>query len=166
MINYDIRIQYPEFNWKVINQEAKKLADDISLHVQSQVKIALVRAKAIATGATLHSVAEEKILDSPARGIFIRNIVAKETWRFIQSGRKPGSKMPPEAAMIVWFKALNIPKRAWFPIRLSIARKGIKPRKIKDNALRASRPYIAARSKDAGNNIAANLFKGSKVINV
>ena len=159
-LGFKIDVQVPKMDWGVVPREAKKLADDISLHVQSQVKIALVRAKAIATGKTLKSIATERILDSPSRAIFIRNIIAKETWRFIQSGRKPGSKMPPEAPMIEWFKVLGIPKKAWFPIRLSIARRGIKPRKIRETALRQSRPYIAGRSAEAGRSIAANLRRG------
>lgn len=159
MIGFDAITDIPKPDWKVIDREAKSLADDVSLHVQVQVKLALIRLRAIATGQTLQSVGTEKVLDSPSRAIYIRQIVAKETWRFIQSGRRAGAKMPPEAAMIPWFMALNIPRRAWFPIRLSIARRGIKPRNIVGKALREARPYIAARSKDAGRNIAAHLMK-------
>jgi hypothetical protein len=159
MIGITTQIHTPRLDLTVVNQEARRTADDIALHLQSQVKLALVRHKKIATGKTLQSVKIERTLDSPSRGVFLRKIVASKVWEFIQQGRRAGGKLPPESAMLEWFKALGIPKGAWFPIRLSIARRGIKPRKIRDKALRDARPYISARSSQAAQYIAKNAIK-------
>lgn len=43
----------------------------------------------------------------------------------IEKGRRPGSKMPPEAPMVPWFEAHGIPPQAWFPIRKKIGEKGM-----------------------------------------
>lgn len=159
MLDFEFKIIHPVFDWTVIQREARKLADDIALHVQSQVKIALIRASAIATGGTLKTVDTVSIPDFDSRLQFMRQIVGSRVIQFIESGRRAGAKMPPEAAMIPWFQALGIPKRAWFPIRLSIARRGIKPRAIREVAIRASRSYIAGRSSNAGMKIAGGLLR-------
>lgn len=159
MLDFQAEVNAPVIDWPLVNREAKSLADDLALHVQMQMKLALIRMGAVATGKTLRSIEKENTLDSPSRVMYMRNIVGSSVWQYIQMGRRPGGKMPPESAMLEWFKVFNIPRRAWFPIRLSIARRGIKPRKIIELGLRNSRPYIAARSQDAGRNIERGLFK-------
>src|SRR5947208_2957685 len=116
MLNHQIQVtELSKPDWQLVNREGKSLADDIALHVQSQIKIALVRHRALATGKTLKSVTTERTLDSPSRAMFLRKIVMSSVWQYIQFGRKAGGKMPPESAMIEWFRVLGIPKKAWFP---------------------------------------------------
>lgn len=159
MLAFQFLITHPQWDTTVIDGEARRTSDDIAVEIQNQMKLALIRARKLVTKKTLNSLKTEKTLDSPSRGVYLRRVVGSKVIFYIESGRKPGKKMPPEAAMIDWFKALGIPQRKWFPIRLSIARKGIKPRSIVKGALRESRPYIAGRAANAGRYIAKNALK-------
>lgn len=158
MIDFDFQIRFPEIDFAVVNSESRSLADDLQDFVQRQFKQALLRNRKVVTGETLQSFQKNTILDSPSRGIFIRRLMASPVVDFIDQGRKPG-KMPPEKPMMKWFIELGIPRRKWFPIRLSIARKGIKPRKIKAEAMNNSIPYIQKRSIKAAQNIAKGIIK-------
>lgn len=157
MFTYEAEVRYPNPDWPVVDREARKAGDDIALHLEVQLKLALIRAKAIATAKTLNSIKADRSSGAESTRFF-RKIVMSEVWKFIYFGRRAGAKMPPEKAMEEWFRALNIPKKAWFPIRLSIARRGIRPRKFIDVALRNAAPYVRDRSRLAGRNIADNLF--------
>ena len=160
MLKYTAFTEFTPLQQSVVSDEASKLADDIARAVSNEFRLALVFYGKIATSKTIKSVAAEKILDSPTRGVFMRNVVASKVWEFIQNGRLAGKKLPPEAALLEWFKALNIPRRAWFPIRLSIARKGIKPRKLRERALREARQSITESSRLRTDNIKRRLFEG------
>lgn len=47
--------------------------------------------------------------------------------KYVDSGRKPGSKMPPKHSLDAWLKIKNISLKYDYVIRRSIAKKGIKP---------------------------------------
>lgn len=158
IVDFNIQVRFPDVDWQGVNAEASSTADDILNFVQRQFKQALLRNKKVVTGETLQSFRKQMILNSPSRGLFIRELLASPVVDFIDQGRKPG-KMPPEKPMMKWFIELGIPRRKWFPIRLSIARKGIKPRRIKQEAMNASSSYIQKRSLKAAQHIAKNLIK-------
>lgn len=159
MIKVDSQFRPPELDFKVLNRESKSAADDITQFLRRQFKLALIRNRKVVTGETLQSFEKEFVLDSPSRGIFLRRLIASKVFKFIEEGRKPGGKLPPEKPMIKWFRELNIPKKSWFPIRLSIARKGIKPRKIRQQAIKASLNYIHKRAGKAGVEISKTIVK-------
>jgi len=46
----------------------------------------------------------------------------------IDSGRRPGAKMPPPSALYGWLEKRSIPLEAAYPIARSIGKKGIMPR--------------------------------------
>lgn len=47
---------------------------------------------------------------------------------WVEHGRRPGGKMPPEAPIKDWVKKHNIAEDAVFPIRRKIAKEGIAPK--------------------------------------
>lgn len=172
MLDFKMVTITPAFRNKPIEQEAARLAQQLASLYKNQFKLAIVRHRAIATGKTLQSVKIGKTLDSPSRGVFRRNITARRSWEWIQRGRRAGGKMPvrknaagkfePVPEMREWFKALNIPKKFWFPIMRKIARVGIKPRKIRERMMRESRPQKARLITNAGRKIARELTKDAR----
>lgn len=51
---------------------------------------------------------------------------------YIDKGRKPGARMPPQKPIEAWLKKKGIPLTASFPIRRSIAARGVKPKPFLD----------------------------------
>lgn len=51
---------------------------------------------------------------------------------YIDKGRKPGSRMPPQKPIEEWLKKKGIPLRASFAIRKTISARGVKPRPFLD----------------------------------
>lgn len=154
MISFRASLRSPDFRADALIRNASDLATKVADSHANYLKISITRHRAIATGKTLQSVRSEFILDSPTRGQFRRSITAKNSWWFIQQGRKAGAKMPikrvgttskgrpifePLPEMLEWFQALNIPRAAWFPILRAIKRRGIKPRDIQGRAMRLAR---------------------------
>lgn len=157
----------PAFKNKPVETESAKLAQELAALYANNFRLALITSKKVATAKTLQSVKIGKTLDSPSRGIFLRNVSAKKSWIFIQRGRRKGGKMPivkgkdgkfqPVPELLEWFAALNIPRKAWFPILRKIARDGIKPKNIQGKMMREARPRQAALAKATGNRIAKQL---------
>lgn len=158
MLNIQVKTTFPRINPTVLNTESVKLADRMAAIIVNEFKLSLISYGKIATGKTLQSVKAEFILDSPSRGYYVRHVVADKVWEFIQQGRKAGSKLPPEKALVEWFRANNIPQKAWFPIRLSIARRGIKSRDVQGRALKRSLPAISRAVENASREISKNLL--------
>lgn len=55
---------------------------------------------------------------------------ANDYYKYIESGRKPGSKFPPKKPIADWMTARGIDKKLEYIIRRSIAKNGIKPTQI------------------------------------
>jgi hypothetical protein len=182
MIGFQTSVIRPQVNANAIPRNGARAADDISQSVKNYVKITLTRARKVATGRTIKSIAAERILDSASRGMFIRHVTGSRSWLNIQMGRRAGGKMPvtraagvtksggalmmPVYDLLLWFEALNIPRARWFVIMRAIARRGIKPVNIRDRAVNASRPRIAEIASQTANRIAAELFAGNASIGI
>jgi len=149
------------FDVGLLTALTRKLAVDIADELARQVKLALIRVKAVATGKTLQSVRREELLSSPSRIEFRQNVLARDVWKEIQGGRSPG-RLPLESEMREWFLALNIPRGAWFPIRRAIQRKGIKPRDIVGLTLKNSQTRIKNLLEIYARQVAAQLVKVKK----
>lgn len=157
MLSFRNSIRSPEFKTDAVVRRSAQLADRVAEIYQNNLKLAITRQRAIASGKTLQSVKAEFIMDSPMRGQFRRAVTAKSSWWFIQVGRKKGAKMPirqagtnskgkpifePLPELVAWFRTLGIPRQAWFPILFAIKRRGIRPRRIRDIAMRQAQPTV------------------------
>lgn len=149
------------FDVGLLTALTRKLAVDIADELARQVKLALIRVKAVATGKTLQSVRREELLSIPSRIEFRQNVLARDVWKEIQGGRSPG-RLPLDSEMREWFLALNIPRGAWFPIRRAIQRKGIKPRDIVGLTLKNSQTRIKNLLEIYARQVAAQLVKVKK----
>lgn len=167
-LEFKFEVFAPVLKADPIKFRSAQLAQEVGSLYANNLRLAIVRKKALATFKTLKSVAVENILNSGSRGLFIRHVTANRTWLNIQFGRRAGLKMPikkvdnkfePVPEMVEWFLALNIPKAAWFPILRKIARDGIKPRDIQGYAMRQSRTRLSALAAQAGRDIAETLSK-------
>jgi len=150
-------------NANFISREAARLADELGQLLTNSVKTRLVQKRKVATAKTLQSIKMERVLDSASRGMFRRHVTGRTAWQNIQGGRRAGSKMPvrrvgnsfePFPELVEWFTTFNIPRSAWFLIMRKIARDGIKPVDIRDAAVTAARPAMAAISKATAERLA------------
>jgi hypothetical protein len=160
-----------------IFENARPMAKRMSEAYANELKIALTRARAIATGSTIRSVRDEMVLESPSRALIQRRVVARRAIVFIVKGRRPG-KAPikflgtkvsktgrtskwfePVAGLVEWFLALNIRRAAWMPIALAIGRRGIKPRDVQTRAVNQSKSAWQEAIQRFGIDVVNNLFK-------
>lgn len=169
-------MQAPAFRTDSVVRNASALATRVAETHANNLKIALTRARAIATGKTINSVRMQFVLDSPARGEFRRAVTARDTWFYIMVGRRAGGKLPvhvvgtdakgkpmfePLPALQEWFQALGIPRPRWFPILWAIKRRGVKPRDIQKRMMRESRPRMFTLVAFYTEQIAKDLFGGT-----
>ena len=79
-------------------------------------------------------------------------VLMADYYRFVESGRKPGSRMPPEAPILAWMKREGIARgrenEILYAIRKSIAIKGIRPR-----------PFLLRAVREAGANRIPQVFR-------
>ena len=114
---------------------------------------ALVTTKKVATGATKNSI-RYQFSSTP---FLIRGTVYGSAGvRYVISGRKPGSKLPPKGSLIPWMRARGIASASSdgseeesveFLIRRKIARDGIPPTDLTAFALKFSIPDQQVRSR-------------------
>lgn len=78
-----------------------------------------------ATGGTIDSLRIETNIDFNI-GVEI-DIYGSKVFDFINDGRPPGSKLPPQGALLSWMASKGIPEDKEFAIRKSIADNGIEP---------------------------------------
>lgn len=88
-----------------------------------------------ATGKTVASIKD--VVKFDLNKGFESAVYGDEAFKFIQEGRPPNSKLPPELVLRDWMAARGIPESAEFAVRKSIAIKGIAPVPIIDIANRA-----------------------------
>ena len=106
----------------------------------------------VATQLTLDSI-EGVIVES---GRYIELVFsADKAWDYINDGRRPGAKMPPSVLspdgrrLKLWFDVKNIPLSADFPVRRSIAKKGISAKPITQDFITEFLPIYEAAVADA-----------------
>jgi hypothetical protein len=171
-INPDpVRIQQTLFKFAV------PMAKRMSEAYQNNLKLSIAGVGAIATGSTIRSVQDQMVLESPSRGMIIRQVVSLRSIIFIQFGRKPG-KAPikylgtktspsgrvskwfePVDGLVQWFLALGIRRALWMPIALAIGRRGIKPREVQIRAVKASETAWQSAIEVLGINFSKDIFK-------
>lgn len=83
-------------------------------------------------------------------GIYTVVLSLADYWKYIEGGRKPGGKMPPEAPILKWIRDKGIKprdnkikeKQLAFLIRRKIGRDGIKPKPMLSDAVEANSNII------------------------
>jgi hypothetical protein len=97
------------------------------------LKDVLIRNNKVATGDLINSIDYQVIEESNG---FILNILANETFNFVDEGRRPG-KQPPVKPILSWIRNKHIKfnkmsdSQTAFIIARSIGKKGIKPLRLK-----------------------------------
>jgi hypothetical protein len=97
------------------------------------LKDVLIRNNKVATGDLINSIDYQVIEESNG---FILNILANETFNFVDEGRRPG-KQPPVKPILSWIRNKHIKFNKMsdnptaFIIARSIGKKGIKPLRLK-----------------------------------
>lgn len=181
----DVQVKFPkiELDHTVVNNEARRLADNLESSLVNFTKLSLISFGKIATGRNLKAIkginVSERLLQpfgKAATGQIKRQVVGDRSLRFIISGRKAGRKMPvrvvgtgprggkifqPLPAMLEWFNIMNIPRSAWFPILRAIKMRGIAPANVPQQALRMAKPAINRYTQTATMNIARGIIKVS-----
>lgn len=96
------------------------------------VRTLILRKGKNATGRTLKSLRQAVEVDF--NFIYTLDVYGSIVFRYINDGRKAGSKLPPEGALIKngWMQARGIPDSKEFLVRRAIAERGIKPFPIID----------------------------------
>jgi hypothetical protein len=110
-----------DFNLKIIREILDKYGQSIVAEMVTRLK----NLDKKATGNLINSL-DYEIDDSDPNAIVLY-FTAMDYAVFVDKGRKPNSKMPPEDEIKRWMKIKGIPSRLLFPIRRSIGKKGIKP---------------------------------------
>lgn len=99
-----------------------------------------------ATGETIRSIRAETVVQPSLISLIFK---AAKQWLFIDKGRKPGSKLPPEKPILRWLRARGLDTKLQFIVRRSIAEKGIKPTNIFTNATKEFTKKFFLQTQDA-----------------
>jgi hypothetical protein len=83
-------------------------------------------------------------------GVYTVVLSLADYWKYIEGGRKPGGKMPPEAPILKWIRDKGIKpkdnkikeKQLAFLIRRKIGRDGIKPKPMLSDSVEANSNII------------------------
>lgn len=101
--------------------------------VEESVKEALRKRGKVATSETINSI--RSVIKIEEDG-YAGEVYGAGGLKWIESGRAPGSKMPPSGSLLPWMRTKGIEEDKEFVIRRSIAVKGIKPTTIIADALK------------------------------
>ena len=85
------------------------------------IKILSVENK-VATGRLINSI---DVVTGGKNGKYFIELLMERYGIYVNQGRKPGGKMPPEKAILNWMQVKGIPLNLLWPIRKSIAINGI-----------------------------------------
>jgi hypothetical protein len=145
----------PKVDVGAIENEARQLAEEMAeLYARNARGVLRSRGKGVRSGAV--EGVKPVMNASSSRGGFRAAVAAPPSLRLkeIQDGRRPGAKAPlvrvgtgPRGGGVFeavvglreWLRARGIPRRADYPIAMSIARKGIKPVDVQGKAMEATR---------------------------
>lgn len=103
-----------------LNKTLDLIGQQTSLHLKEKVKTG-----SFASGALFNSFRYEVTTSQDAERL---TVYADDTFFFVTGGRRPGGKMPPEQSIKDWIRLKGIEDSALWPIRRSIAEKGIRPK--------------------------------------
>lgn len=106
-----------------LNNQVLTMADEFGFQLVNELKAELFRAGKQASGTLVKSMSHKV---KSAGGKVLIEVVAEDYFRFVDKGRRAGAKMPPVEPIRQWLKLKGIRPELEFPIRRSIARKGIK----------------------------------------
>jgi len=94
----------------------------------------------VATGKLLKSL-DAKVFKTGFNTSYTLKVLANDYLKYVDEGRRPGSKAPPIAPIKEWAKTKGLDEGLAFPIAKSIGEKGIAPthviQKALDNVLRS-----------------------------
>lgn len=172
MIKTEITVDYPVIDNLVIFDESNRLADEMADEFARSLKLAIVKAGAVATGDLLKS---PKVWRTSigSRLYFKRYVTASRQWIFVDRGRRKGTKMPvhvigttatgkprfaPLPEMTRWFLLMNIPSRFWWPILKRMKERGIPAKNIQSIALRNAQVRWVSILQYRAKRIAERLF--------
>mgnify|MGYP000270826820 CR=1 FL=1 len=97
---------------KDLNTNTLQMADNFGFQLVNELKAELFKAGKDASGTVIKTMRH--------------NVKAEDYFRYIDKGRRPGSKMPPVEPIVKWLKLRGIDEKLQFPIRRKIAERGIK----------------------------------------
>lgn len=103
----------------VILETIKKLINDFTDEEIEKMRKTLKSKDKLATGHLYNSIKKDVLNDYNVR------IRVAKYGKFVNSGRRPGAKMPPREAIEKWMMTKGIPIEYSFPIRKKIAEEGI-----------------------------------------
>jgi hypothetical protein len=117
-----------------MNENLKKALDTIGADVIKELTKQLIQQKKKSSGELIDSLDYNTI--DVIDGIIL-NIMANDTLKYVDQGRRKGAKQPPVQGIIPWIKKNNIKikgvksvEQTAFVIAKSISKKGIKPTKV------------------------------------
>jgi hypothetical protein len=110
-----------DFNLKVI----RDILDKYGASIVNEMVTRLKSANKKATGNLINSL--DYAIDDTDPNAMVLYFTAMDYAIYVDKGRKPNSKMPPEKPIKDWLKVKGLPERLAFPIRRSIGKKGIRP---------------------------------------
>lgn len=105
------------------NRSVLGVADDFGEALVEDLKFQLANLDKFATGDLIETMYYEV---KEADGKAVIKVFARDYFRYVERGRRPGAKMPPEEPIRKWLRVKLMPERLQFVVRRSIARKGIK----------------------------------------
>tara|TARA_R110001632_G_scaffold194768_1_gene316232 strand:- start:171 stop:650 length:480 start_codon:yes stop_codon:yes gene_type:complete len=109
----------------------------------------LIKADKIATRNLIKSL-DTRVLKTGFGTSYTLKILAEEYLKYVESGRKAGSKAPPVEPIKEWARAKGIPEGLAFPIAKSIGEKGIKPLDVTNKAFDTVSKNISFRKLEQG----------------
>lgn len=77
--------------------------------------------------------------------------------RPVNDGRRAGAPMPPTGALLRWMASKGIPPEAEYVVRRAIGRRGIPPKRMKEQTIERLRPAAVAEMRAVVGRIAARL---------
>jgi hypothetical protein len=127
-----------------MNDKLRKALEEIGEDIIDELSRELIKAKKIDTGDLLASL-DYRVLET-VDGLLLE-ILANDTLKYVDQGRRRGAKQPPTSAIIPWVERKNIKikgaktvEQKAFVIARSIKKNGIRPlnivNKTRDNILR------------------------------
>lgn len=127
-----------------MNDRLRKALEDIGEDIVDELTRELIKAKKVDTGDLLASL-DYRVLET-VDGLLLE-ILANDTLKYVDQGRRRGAKQPPTSAIIPWVQRKNIRikgaktvEQKAFVIARSIKKNGIRPlnivNKTRDNILR------------------------------
>lgn len=115
-----------------LRRHLELIGEQTRIHLQDRIK-----SGSFASG-ELHGSLRSEVTEHD-KGLTLA-VYAAETFFYVEHGRRPGGKLPPAEPIKAWIQAKGIDPEALWPVRASIAKKGIKPRHYLRTWIEAKEP--------------------------